>query len=170
MSVVTDHTGPWTLADVLALPEDCTTRYELLGESLVTSPAPGVRHQRASFRLHVTLDAAARAASAPVEVLEAIDAGATAEDTVSVNADVVQLVVEIVSPGNRMMDRKVKPLLYAEAAIPHFWHLEFEPAPRLILSELQGGRYVTLNALVGATTRIDAPFPVDIDPVSLVRQ
>ncbi|WP_347111307.1 hypothetical protein [Streptomyces sp. M41(2017)] len=47
------------------------------------------------------------------------DAGATAEDTVSVNADAVQLVVELVSPGNRRMDRKVKPLLYAEAAIPH---------------------------------------------------
>lgn len=45
-------TGPWTVADVLALPEDRTTRYELLRESLVMSPAPGVRHQRASFRLH----------------------------------------------------------------------------------------------------------------------
>ncbi|WP_326844469.1 hypothetical protein [Streptomyces sp. NBC_01558] len=76
----------------------------------------------------------------------------------------------IVSPGNRMMDRKVKPLLYAEAGIPHLWRLEFEPVPRLIVSELLGGRYVTLNALVGATTRIDAPFPVDIDPASLARQ
>ncbi|MFD1275924.1 hypothetical protein ACFQ51_42650 [Streptomyces kaempferi] len=46
------------------------------------------------------------------------------------------------------MDRKFKPLLYAEAAIPHFWRLEFDPAPRLIVSELQGGRYVeTITAL-----------------------
>ncbi|MFF1604506.1 hypothetical protein ACFVYV_45155 [Streptomyces mirabilis] len=69
MSVATDHTGPWTVADVLALPEDRTTRYELLGESLVMSPAPGTRHQRASFRLHAILDAAARAAPprAPVD-------------------------------------------------------------------------------------------------------
>ncbi|MCX4581456.1 Uma2 family endonuclease [Streptomyces sp. NBC_01571] len=187
MSVATDHTGPWTLADVLALPEDRTTRYELLGESLVMSPAPGVRHQRASFRLHVILDAAARAAGAPVEVLEAInvvlpsglvvpdlvvtDAGATADDTVSVDADAVQLVVELVSPGNKTMDRKVKPLLYAEAAIPHFWRLEFEPAPRLIVSELHGGRYVeTVTALAGATTHIHAPFGVDIDPAGLARQ
>ncbi|MER6443444.1 Uma2 family endonuclease [Streptomyces sp. NPDC001185] len=138
------------------------------------SPAPGVRHQRASFRLHVILDAAPRAGGAPVEVLEAInvtlpsglvvpdivvtDAGATAEDTVSVDADAVQLVVELVSPGNKTMDRKVKPLLYAEAAIPYFWRLEFEPAPRLIVSELRGGRYVkTTTAFAGATTAIRAP-------------
>ncbi|GHD76265.1 hypothetical protein GCM10010317_092370 [Streptomyces mirabilis] len=89
-----------------------------------------------SFRLHFLLDQAARAAGAPVEVLEAVnvtlpsglvvpdlvvtDAGATVEDTVSVDADAVQLVVELVSPGNKTMDRKFKPLLYAEAAIPHF--------------------------------------------------
>ncbi|MET7391579.1 Uma2 family endonuclease, partial [Streptomyces sp. NPDC005529] len=61
-------------------------------------------------------------------------------------------------------------LLYAEAAIPYFWRLEFEPVARLVVSELQGGRYVTVTALVGAATRIDAPFPVDIDPAGLARQ
>ncbi|MFE3772154.1 hypothetical protein [Streptomyces sp. CB02959] len=34
------HQGPWSVEDVLALPEDRTVRYELLGESLVVSPAP----------------------------------------------------------------------------------------------------------------------------------
>ncbi|MFF2438773.1 Uma2 family endonuclease [Streptomyces sp. NPDC058107] len=145
MSVALDHTGPWTVDAVLALPEDRTVRYELLGESLVMSPAPGLRHQRASYRLHVALDTAARAAGAPVEILEAInvtlpsglvvpdivvaDAGATSEDAVSIDADAVQLVVELVSPGNKTMDRKFKPMLYAEAAIPHYWRLEFDPAP-----------------------------------------
>ncbi|CAM5660126.1 hypothetical protein SFUMM280S_07771 [Streptomyces fumanus] len=38
MSLACDHNGPWTVADVLSLPEDRTTRYELLGESLVMSP------------------------------------------------------------------------------------------------------------------------------------
>lgn len=180
------HHGPWSVEDVLALPEDRTVRYELLGESLVMSPAPGLRHQRASFRLHVALDAAARAAGAPVEVLEAInvilpsglvvpdivvaDAGATAEDGVSLDADAVQLVVELVSPGNKTMDRKLKPLLYAEAAIPHYWRLEFDPAPRLIVSELDGGRYVeTATALPGTVARIKEPFPFDIDPAGLAQ-
>ncbi|MGW6486191.1 hypothetical protein [Streptomyces sp. NPDC055056] len=51
------------------LPEDRTTRYELLGESRVMFPAPGPS-PAASFRLHVILKAAA---GAPVEVLEAIN-------------------------------------------------------------------------------------------------
>ncbi|MFD7447088.1 Uma2 family endonuclease [Streptomyces sp. NPDC059909] len=179
-----DHTGPWTVADVLALPEDRRFRYELLGESLVMSPAPGLRHQRASFRLHVALDAAARAVGAPVEILEAInvtlpsglvvpdiviaDAGAAAEDGVSLDAEAVQLVVELVSPGSKTMDRKFKPLLYAEAAIPHYWRVEFDPAPRLIVTELENGRYVEkTTVLAGAVTRLHAPFPFDIDPASL---
>ncbi|MFD8218725.1 Uma2 family endonuclease [Streptomyces sp. NPDC059697] len=141
----------------------------------------------AELRFHALLDQAARAAGAPVEVLEAVnvtlppglvmpdlavtDAGATVEDTVSVDADAVQFVIELVSPGNKTMDRKFKPLLYAEAAIAHFWRLEFDPAPRLIVSELHAGRYVeTTTALAGATTRIHAPFPVDIDPAGLTRQ
>ncbi|MEU5436456.1 Uma2 family endonuclease [Streptomyces sp. NPDC020719] len=184
---ITHHNGPWTVADVLALPEDRKVRYELLGESLVMSPAPGLRHQRASFRLHVALDAAAQAAGASVEVLEAInvtlpsglvvpdivvaDAGATADDQVSIDAEAVQLVVELVSPGNKTMDRKLKPLLYAEAAIPHYWRLEFDPAPRLIVSELDGGRYTeTTIALPGIVTRIEAPFLLEIDPAGLARQ
>ncbi|MEV5809131.1 Uma2 family endonuclease [Streptomyces parvulus] len=187
MSVALDHTGPWTVADVLALPEDRTTRYELLGESLLMSPAPGVRHQRASFRLHLALDEAARAAGAPVEVLEGVnvvlpsglvvpdlvvaDAGATADDPVTVNVEAVQLVIELVSPGNGTVDRKVKPMLYAEAAIPHFWRLEFDPAPMLVTYELRGGRYAEqATALAGATTHLTAPFPLAIDPAGLSRQ
>ncbi|WP_432038706.1 Uma2 family endonuclease [Streptomyces cucumeris] len=147
----------------------------------------GNRHQRASYWLHAILDAAAHAADAPVEILEAInvtlpsglvvpdlvvcDAGATVEDGVSVDAEAVQLVVELVSPGNRTMDRKFKPMLYAEAGIPHFWRLEFDPAPRLVVAELGAGRYVEKDAaLAGATTRIHAPFVVDIDPAGLARQ
>ncbi|MER6916912.1 Uma2 family endonuclease [Streptomyces sp. NPDC000594] len=181
------HHGPWTIADVLALPEDRSKRYELLGGSLVMSPAPGLRHQRASYRLHVALDTAAQAAGVPVEVLEAInvtlpsglvvpdivvaDAGAAAEDTVSIDAEAVQLIVELVSPGNRTMDRKIKPLLYAEAAIPHYWRLEFDPAPRLIVSELDNGRYTErMIALPGTVTEIDAPFPLKIDPAGIARQ
>jgi Uma2 family endonuclease len=184
---IEQHGGPWTVQDVLALDEDRRYRYELLGESLVMSPAPGLRHQRAAYRLHVALDAAARAAGAPVEVLEAInvtlpsglvvpdivvaDAGATAEDAVSIDAEAVLLVVELVSPGNATMDRRFKPLLYAEAGIPAYWRLEADPAPMLVISELEGGRYLErTTALSGATTRVDTPFPFEIDPTGLARQ
>ncbi|GAA1932888.1 Uma2 family endonuclease [Streptantibioticus ferralitis] len=139
------------------------------------------------FRLHAALDAAARAAGAPVEIFEAInvtlpsgmvvpdlviaDAGATVEDLVTIDAEAAQVVVEIVSPGNRRMDRKIEPLLYAEAGIPAHWRLESDPAPMLVVSELQDGRYVErTTALAGSSTRVEDPFPFEIDPAGLVRQ
>ncbi|WP_406190332.1 Uma2 family endonuclease [Streptomyces sp. NBC_01017] len=188
MSVaMADHIGPWTVDQVLALPEDRRTRYELLGETLLMTPAPGIRHQRASFRLHLALDAAVQAAGAAVEVLEAVnvitvdglfvpdvvvaDAGATAEDTASISADAVQLVVELVSPGNAQVDRTLKPLAYAHAGIPYFWRLEFVPAPRLIMMRLDQGRYIEqATALPGTTTTVNEPFPFSIDPAGIAQQ
>ncbi|WP_309052357.1 hypothetical protein [Streptomyces sp.] len=83
----------------------------------------------------------------------------------------MRLVVELVSPGNRTVDRKFMPMLYAEAAIPHFWRLEFDPAPMLVIHELEGGRYVErTTALAGTSTDLDTPFPVVIDPAGLLRQ
>ncbi|MFJ1794792.1 hypothetical protein [Kitasatospora griseola] len=70
---VSDHFGPWTVEDVLALPEDARHRIELVGGALLMSPNPGVPHQRASLRLAMHLHAAIAAAGAPFEVLEAIN-------------------------------------------------------------------------------------------------
>ncbi|SCG74694.1 Uma2 family endonuclease [Micromonospora humi] len=36
----------------------------------------------------------------------------------------VALVVEIESPSSRRYDRLIKPTLYAEAGIPHYWRVE----------------------------------------------
>ncbi|MFB8219652.1 hypothetical protein [Streptomyces anulatus] len=41
MSVAHSHIGPWTLADVLALPDDPAQRVELVGGQLMMSPASG---------------------------------------------------------------------------------------------------------------------------------
>lgn len=181
MSVAYDHTGPWTVDDVLALDEDRRYRYELLDGTLMMSPAPGVRHQRASYKLRDLLHQAAAAAGAPVEVLEGInvrlpgglfvpdiavvESAAADENPVAVDADALWLVVEIVSPGNGRMDRKVKPGLYAEAGIPHFWRLELEPAPSLVVMRLDGGRYVErTTALPGTVTTLATPFLLDVDP------
>ncbi|SEG94811.1 Putative restriction endonuclease [Actinacidiphila yanglinensis] len=181
------HHGPWTVDDVLALDEDRRYRYELLGESLVMSPAPGLRHQRASRRLANFLEAAALVAGAPVEVFEAVnvtlpsglvvpdivvaDAGATGQDGASINVKDVLLVVELVSPGNATMDRRFRPMLYAEAGIPAYWRLEADPDPVLVISELRGGRYIKrTTALAGAVTHVDVPFPFEIDPAGLARQ
>lgn len=45
-----------------------------------------------------------------------------------------------------------------------------DPAPRLIITELENGRYVEqTTALSGEVTRLDTPFPFAIDPAGLVR-
>ena len=58
--------------------------------------------------------------------LVVVDAGATTEEVVSIDAEAV-LFVELVSPGNTTMDRKVKPLFHADAGIEHVWRLEYDP-------------------------------------------
>ncbi|NYI07645.1 Uma2 family endonuclease [Allostreptomyces psammosilenae] len=188
MSAVEDHAGAWTIEDVLALEDDGKHRFELWGDALVMSPAAGFKHQRASRRLANLLEAAAEAAGAPVEVLEAVNVvlpsgmcvpdiavvenAAAATDPVTVDAEAVWLVVEIVSPSpaGRRIDRMVKPLLYAEGVIPGYWRLELQPVPELVVAEWQDGRYVErLVAEPNRTTLIEKPFPVSVDPMDLVR-
>lgn len=186
MSVAHSHIGPWTLTDVLALPEDPAQRVELVGGQLMMSPAPGLPHQRASHRLHNLLEQAAESADADVEVFEAVnvivpdgllipdlvlvDATASQDASVAVPAHDVLLVVEIASPSTRVTDRKLKPSLYAAAGIRHYWRIELEPAPRLITGDLTTGTYDETEHLAGATTRIEHPFTVEFDPAVLARQ
>lgn len=187
MSVAYSHAGPWTLSDVLALPEDTSQRVELVGGALMMSPAPGLPHQRASRRLANLLEQAAADAGADVEVFEAINIvipdgllipdiaivdGAAAEDSgVTVSAHDVVAVVEIASPSTKVADRKLKPSLYAAAGIAHYWRLELEPAPRLIVGHLQHGGYVDARPfLAGATAQITEPFPLVFDPAVLARR
>lgn len=186
MSVAHSHVGPWTLTDVLALPEDPAQRVELVGGQLMMSPAPGLPHQRASHRLHNLLEQAATTAAADVEVFEAIniivpdgllipdlvlvDAAAAEQATAAVPAHDVLLVVEIASPSTRVTDRKLKPSLYAAAGIRHYWRIELDPAPRLLAGNLHAGTYDETEHLAGATARIEAPFPVSFDPAVLARR
>ncbi|MEV7940849.1 Uma2 family endonuclease [Kitasatospora sp. NPDC088264] len=186
MSVATaDHSGPWTVEDVLALPEDHRHRIELVGGALLMSPNPGVPHQRASLRLAMILAAAIEAAGAPFEVLEAVnivvpdgllipdlvvaDADAAAKAGVTLSAHDIVVAIEIASPSTRVTDKKMKPSLYAAAGIPHYWRLELEPAPRLYLGHLERGTYVDRLVQVGETTALTEPFPLDIDPTTLRR-
>ncbi|MFE2541045.1 Uma2 family endonuclease [Actinacidiphila glaucinigra] len=187
MSVASaDHYGPWTVDDVLALPEDPRNRIELVGGALMMSPAPGrLAHQWASHRLHVLLEQAAEAAKAPVLVFDAInvlvpdglmipDLAVVDESVdlsgVTVHAQDVIAVVEIASPSTRVADRKMKPALYAAAGIEHYWRLEVEPAPRLYLGHLEHGAYADRLVQAGQTTAVTEPFPLDIDPARLVKR
>jgi len=186
-----DHAGPWTIEDVEALPDDGNhTRYELLtpGVLTVTPALDGSVHQRASRRLANLLDAAVRAAQKPYEVLAVInlefpggrlaapdlvviDQAATATDAPRCPSASVLLAVEIVSPHTQPQDRIIKPQLYAEGGIEHYWRLELEDQPHLIASKLRNGRYrQTLTARGGEAATIEEPYRMQLDPAALARQ
>ncbi|OKJ06030.1 Uma2 family endonuclease [Kitasatospora sp. CB01950] len=186
MSVaVSDHFGPWTVEDVLALPEDTRHRIELVGGALLMSPNPGVPHQRTSSRLWALLDAALTATGAPFEVLEAVnvlvpdgllipdlvvvDAAAAAEAGSALHADDVLIAIEIASPSTRVIDRRTKPGLYAAAGIPQYWRLDLAPALRLHLGRLERGDYVDRTVEPGETVTLGEPFRFDLDPGVLLR-
>lgn len=177
------HVGPWTIADVMALPEG---RHEILTEGVLTvGPNPATAHQRASRRLANLLEATATGED--VEVLEAVnveipgerfcipdiavvDAEFAATDPVMYQGHHLRAVVEIVSSNSRPQDRIIKPRLYADAGIPTYWRLELEGTPRLIVFELRRGRYVqVVTAKAGESTEVAIPFRVTIDPAVLVR-
>ena len=186
MSLAYDHVGSWTLDDVLALGEDTQQRLELVGGTLLMSPAPSVPHQRASRRLAALLEAAADAAGTDVEVLEAVnvvvpdgllipdlvvvDTTVAADAGVTLDSAGVLLVVEIASPATRATDRKFKPALYAAAGIPSYWRLDLAPAPTLYIGQRQVGGYREDQViLAGRAATIDTPFPLTIDPARLSR-
>lgn len=182
-----EHSGPWTIEDVEALPDNGDhARYELLTPGVLTvSPAPGTAHQRASLNLAMALHAAI---PRDAEVLEAVnveipggrlcqpdivvvDAAFADTEPVRYPPHTVRAVVEIVSPGSHPQDRIIKPQLYAAARIPVYWRFELEKTPQLIVSELRGGRYVqVVVAAAGVRTVLPRPFPIEVDPAELVRR
>jgi Uma2 family endonuclease len=168
------HAGPWTEADFLGLPEEYRG-VELLDGQLVVSPGPAAPHQRVLRKLTRSLE---DAAPSTVEVFPGLDVRLARDrilvpDVVIVHgygfagrvvdADRVAAVLEIVSPGSRLMDRAIKPRLYAEAGIPGYVRIEgAAEAPTIEAFALRDGTYepAGIAQAVG--------FPVEIDPAQLV--
>lgn len=188
-TALTEHTGPWSIADVEALPDRGDhTRYELLAPGVLTvSAAPEPVHQRASRRLANLLETAADDAGENVEILEAVNViipggRLCIPDIAIIDRDVAELsttrfepgsvlaVVEIVSPSTTTTDRVVKPDLYAAAKVPLYLRLELGGTPELLVFDLRrSGRHLLRCTAPGGTqTTIEAPFAFTVDPAELV--
>jgi Uma2 family endonuclease len=186
------HAGPWTVADLLAMPEN-GIRYEVVDGALIVNPPPALGHQTCSRRLANLIEVAARAAGAPSCIAEGIgvkfaddrmavpdvsviDVGAANARRTVFQSGEVQVAVEIVSPGSRTIDRAL-PQMYAEAGVRHFWRVEMahyrgrtQPLPVLLAYELDegAGEYrLTHEVGAGSVARLDKPFPVEFDPATL---
>jgi Uma2 family endonuclease len=183
--------GPLTVAEYLAIGEVEPGYTELAEGRLELSPSPKRRHSRACSVLWVMLDGQV---PQEFEVVEDIDvdlqfappdgpgtvrrpdlivARRAAAERVDREGEVyrasdVVLAVEVVSPGSRRLDRRVKRDEYADAGIPHYWIVDLDEPVSLLACHLAGEfGYADGGAATGAFRAME-PFPVEIDLDALV--
>jgi Uma2 family endonuclease len=73
----------------------------------------------------------------------------------------VGLVVEVVSPSSRTMDRVLKPAQFAAAGVPWYWRVENDPRVEILAFELVQAEYVERCRLLEAGV-LPGPFPVEV--------
>ncbi|MDR7252277.1 Uma2 family endonuclease [Nocardioides sp. BE266] len=176
---VLPQSRPLTADDLNGLPDD-GHRYELIDGTLIVTPAPSWRHQRAVARLmRALMDAAAdglEVLSAPFDVRLADDTVLQPDVLVCRVSDLTQrhlptaplLAIEVLSPSTRLVDLSLKRARYEAAGCLSYWVADPE-APAITAWELHEGAYVEVAALSGGEPFTAAhPFPVSLTPQSLV--
>jgi Uma2 family endonuclease len=180
------HRPPMTLEEFVALPEDDSARYELQEGVLVASPKWGRRHQAALMDLASELEPQLRPdldlvpsfevvvdaewpATVRVPDLVLVHAGGGEK---RVTADEVLLAVEIIAPGSRTLDTRLKRFEYAEAGIQHYWVVDLDPPAASItvygLGSPDDG-YVENQTATGELVVLE-PFEMRIDIGALVER
>ncbi|MEU3646879.1 Uma2 family endonuclease [Lentzea sp. NPDC034063] len=172
-----NHEGPWTIEDVLALPEDNSQRIELVDGMLYVSPLGTAAHQRLVFEASYALRGACpKEYEATIELNVEFDnrrlfipdftvlkkRGAKG---LTVPVEDVLLIGEVLSRSTKLKDLVVKRQVYAEADVPYY--LIIDPAkgvPDATLLELgDEGEYVEIARSVNGVLTFDRPFPVTIE-------
>ena len=145
MSIMSAATGlphgrPLTKADLADVPED-GHRYELIDGTLIVSPAPKVRHQRAVrelMRLLLPVTAGdLELLTAPLDVALADDTVIQPDIVIARRADLTEhdlsgppvLAIEVLSPSTRGVDLLLKRERLERAGCAHYWVVDpDEPA------------------------------------------
>ncbi|GAA3676509.1 Uma2 family endonuclease [Lentzea atacamensis] len=168
------HVGPWSLDDVLSLPEDNSQRVELVDGMLLVSPLGSYRHQLVVGSAYAALlRACPEYLQATVELNVLLSSGRLLiPDFTVVNpreagvmfpvSDVV-LVGEVLSKTTRLNDLGLKRELYAQAGVKYY--MTVDPEPKVVeatLLELQGTEYVEIAQSENGVLEIERPFPATI--------
>ncbi|WP_432047488.1 Uma2 family endonuclease [Streptomyces asiaticus] len=185
---IDDHVGPWTVEDVLALPQHpARARYELVDGVLSISPAPGLAHQIVSSALRGQIDAASTRSGARFLTVGAVmvtddsrlfvpdivvaDRTAISRGMLAAPLEAILLLGEIVSPSSQSIDRILKPALYAQAKVPAYWRVELEPDVCVVVHELEGATYREVATVTDReSVQVAGEFTLDLDVAALGRE
>ncbi|MFD9943973.1 Uma2 family endonuclease [Nonomuraea sp. NPDC059023] len=182
--------GGWTADDLDLLPEDGPNgeldlfkRVELIDGTLILRSLQRRFHGCVISNLHSVLKAQAPESLAvathmdvkiakhqrPCPDLVVIDASDDYNAT-SYPKEAVHLVVEVVSPESEHRDRKVKPRIYADAGIKHFWLVEEEEGKPVIHSYVldEVTHFYRADATHHGKLAAKSPFPVEVDFADLL--
>ena len=175
-----------TIEEYAALGETETGFTELVEGRVVMSPSPSRKHNKAAWLLgrqlesqlppeldftpDIDVDLALASGDAPGFsrrpdlLISYREASARVDHEGGVyRADEVVVVVEIVSPGSKRTDYRVKHDEYADAGIPHYWIVDItEPVSLVACHQAGESGYLDAAAVTGTFTT-DVPFPVKID-------
>jgi len=180
MGVWPDHIdGEWTVDDLETLPDD-GLRYELLDGTLIVSPAPVPRHQRALLRLAILLTDSCPADHevfvAPLDWQP--DRRTSLEpDLLIVRKDRIgeknitqtpAIVIEVLSPGTARIDKMLKFSRYQEGGIEQYWIVD-PRVPSIEVYQLADGSYQLLAQGSGTdAVPVAGPLTVTVVPLDLV--
>lgn len=176
---VEDRERALTYDDLASLPEDHLRR-EIIGGELIVSPSPDWWHQE--LALHVRdLIVASEAGKLGKVAVAPLDVRLTPYDTVQPDLFFVtwdkmasilmpdgritgspNLVIEVVSPTSRALDRVRKFALYASAGVPEYWIVDAD-AREVPVHVLDGNRYARIQTDSNgrAASRVLPGFVVD---------
>ena len=153
-----------TYDDLLAMPDD-GNRYELIFGEIVMSPAPATKHQHVLGQLYLRFSNHLKRCGLGVVFLPPYDVRFSIHSVVQPDLLVVRreraaivtkrnvygspdLVVEILSPSNRMQDLTTKAVLYADFGVPEYWIVDPE-TDRITINVLRDGQYAALQGRGG---------------------
>ncbi len=178
---VTGPARPFSFEDLEGTPDDGYRR-EIIGGSLIVTPAPNLGHQRASGVLYAQLFASETAqtmvVAAPCD-WQLPDGGSVQPDLMVIGRDsfdpggplaataIPLLVVEVLSPSNADQDLAVKRHLYESLLVPAYWIVDIT-IPSIRILRLRDGSYVVENEVTSNDEMVtDWPFPVRVIPARL---
>jgi Uma2 family endonuclease len=171
----------WTAAELQALPDDPSHRYECVDGELLVTPTPRLAHQGAVTVLAITLEAFVRPAGVGAVFVAPSEWVLDPHTLVQPDLYVVPLAngrrprtyeergdpllfIEILSPGTARLDRVVKRARYHRAHI-EYWIVDLDS--RLIERWLPGDDRPSIHAerLEWQPAGADVPLVIELEPL-----